>query len=275
MTLCIAAELKHKDDWAVVHCCDSRQEKGGIFQELVGSDDATKITRIGTAPSLSHALISGIPTRAWDLIASCKKDVLDFQTTEGGLDSDLEMTKFLSGLRSASSSRKKQIISHHVEMSLGMSLTEFLDTAKDRFPADHYNQLWGEIRNLDLGTDLIFSGFQGKSSFLVRLDRFGQTHWEEGYSVTGVGSDIALAFLCQREYSSYQIALMDCLFRVYEAKKAAERNRHVGEMTLILIAVHGKGRLSLTGKGWDVLEKAVDTKKVPEFNEDLFELDPR
>jgi len=270
MTLYIAAECQYLDRWTVVHCCDSRQEKGGLFEELIGSEDATKIRSVGSA-QLFHALLSGIPTKCTDLITGCRRAIEEYAMSPGGVNSDLEISQLLESLRSAAAKRKKEIINHHVEMALGLSLQEFLNTGRDKFTVDHYNQLWSEIRNLDLGADLIFSGFHNKESIVLRLDRAGQVHWENNYSVVGIGSDIALVFLGQRDYDCFSIGLMDCLFRILEAKHAAQRNRHVGEGSLILIATEGVGRFALTNKGWDAFEKAVASGKVPAFDEQFIE----
>lgn len=271
VTLCIGAECKHENKWAVVNCADTRQEKGGVFQELVGSEDAGKIAKIGPADKLFHVLLSGSPTKAIDLMAACRAAVSELIASPGGQDADLEITQYLQSIRHIAAAKKKLIIDHYLQMNLGVSLQEFLDTGSKRFLPDHYNQLWGEIRNLDRGADLIFSGFHGSGageieSILVRLDRVGETHWERGYSVIGVGMDIALAFLCQRDYDLENMPLMECLFRVAEAKKSAERNRHVGTQTMILIAIQGAGRFRLSADGWEAMKASLAARKAVPFD---------
>jgi hypothetical protein len=271
VTLCIAAECRHLENLTVVHCCDSRQEKGGLFEELIGSDDAVKVRPVGTSRNF-QALIAGIPTKAADIITDCRKTVEEYDASPAGEDADLEISRFLESLRNAAARRKRLIINHYLEMGIGLSFQQFLDAGREKFTPDHYNSLWSEIRNLDLGADVIFSGFHGDDAVVVRLDRGGHVHWEGNYSVIGVGGDIALVFLGQRDYDAFAINLMECLFRVVEAKKAAERNRHVGKETLILIAIQGKGRFKLTNAGWDALETSVKSGKTIAFNDAFIEL---
>lgn len=272
MTLCIGAQCKLGEKWAVVNLADTRREKGGIFEELVGSEDASKIATIGPPDKLFTVLVSRIPTKAIELIAACKKSVEEFAAHPGGADSDMAVTHWLQALRRAAEERKKEIIDHHLQMSLGIPRKEFLENGSRLFSPDHYNQLWAEVRGLDLGADLLFTGFFDdgtgtNESILVRLDRLGQTHWEAGYAVTGIGSDIALAFLCQREYR--QLELMECLFRVYEAKTAAQRNRHVGQQTMIVITVEGRGKFRLTPKGWTALKSSLVAREPAAFEEEF------
>lgn len=220
MTLCIAAEFLHEDKWAIAHCCDRRVEKGGVFHELVGSEDADKMHRFRRTKGLFHALIAGVPTRASDLLASSRQPIAEYDSAEGTLDSDLEMQQLLDSLRKIAAERKRLIISHHLDMAIGISLEEFLKTGKERFTHEHQSQLWSEIRNLDLGADLIFSGFHGPlhEPVLVRLDRGGEVHWESNYAVTGIGLDIALAFLCQQEWRPLHIGIAAAIYRLLEAK---------------------------------------------------------
>src|ERR1700733_14485365 len=52
MTLCIAAECWNDDIPCIALCCDTRAERGGVFHELVGSDDVDKIREVGSVSIL-------------------------------------------------------------------------------------------------------------------------------------------------------------------------------------------------------------------------------
>lgn len=56
--------------------------------------------------------------------------------------------------------------------------------------------------------------------------------WSDHYSAVGTGSNIAAAFLHQRNYYD-TMSLSECFYRVMEAKTAAERNPYVGRVTLL------------------------------------------
>jgi 20S proteasome alpha/beta subunit len=228
MTLCIAAECWHEEKPCIAMCCDTRAERGGLFHELVGSDDVEKIRQIGPFT----ALLSGSETAADELLTLCNRPIRNFSRTPASpAESDEVITDFLKQLRQRAAERKKDLIDHHLRMSLGLSFEEFLNTHRNKLHDVHARDIWNQIEHIDLETDLLICGFSGDEAVVIRLDRFGKTHWETNYSVVGIGSDIALAFLCQRDWNEGEgkrLQLMDCLFRIYEAKKAAEKNRHVG-----------------------------------------------
>jgi hypothetical protein len=66
---------------------------------------------------------------------------------------------------------------------------------------------------------------------------------------------------------------MDALFRVFEAKTAAQRNRHVGTGTYIMITIQGEGSHFLSKEGWKVLERSTLKRKPEPFKPEYLELD--
>jgi hypothetical protein len=111
--------------------------------------------------------------------------------------------------------------------------------------------------------DLIICAFSGDEQIVVRLDRFGKTHWETDYSVVGVGQDIALAFLCQREWDDGDggpLGLMDGLYRIYEAKRAAQKNRHVGEATSFQILFKDGRRKDISDDCFHMLKRKYESR---------------
>src|SRR6266478_7049584 len=246
MTLCIAAECKQGESPCIAMLTDTRSETGGVFQEMVGSEDADKVRTIGPVT----ALLSGIPTDGDELLTLCEAAIREFSISVPVDESDLVITKFLSGLRAAAAARKKVMVDHHLDMTINMSFDDFLKSHRSDFHESHSRDIWNQIHHtVDLGADMLLCGFSGEESLIVRLDRFGKTHWEDNYSAVGIGSDIAHAFLRQRDWMTETqewLQLPDCLYRIYEAKRAAERNRHVGETTVFQVLMPNGKRSDIT-----------------------------
>jgi hypothetical protein len=255
MTLCISAEAYQETEPCIISCSDSRMERGGIFQELVGSEDAWKIREIGAAT----ALLAGRETSADELLARCDKYIKDIQAVGPFPDNaDILVTEFLANLRNAAAERKRDLIDHHLRMSIGMSYRNFLKLHRETFSDVHSSELWKEIQSIDLGCDVIINIFLG-GPMIIRLDRYGQTHWESNYSVIGTGMDIALSFLCQHPWHD-GLDLMSCLYRVYEAKRAAQANRHVGKFTPMEILFSGGRRYTLSEPGIALLQQTFEQR---------------
>jgi 20S proteasome alpha/beta subunit len=224
---------------------DTRAERGGVFQELVGSEDADKIRTIGPVT----ALLSGNETDADELLTLCEDAVRAFAVSVPVDESDIAITKFLSGLREAAARRKKIIVDHHLDMTISMSFDDFVRRHRNEFVESYSREIWNQIGHIDLGADVLLCGFTGDEQLIVRLDRYGKTHWEANYSVIGIGSDIAHAFLCQRDWmgkDQERLNLADCLYRIYEAKRASQKNRHVGETSVFQILFQNEKRADIT-----------------------------
>jgi hypothetical protein len=144
-------------------------------------------------------------------------------------------------------------------MKLGISYEDFLKTAKRRFSEAQCVDELENIRQLGLGAEVIICGFHGDEPLTVKLDADGELHWETNYSVIGDGADIALAFLAQREYDT-EMPLMECLLRVYEAKRAAEVNRHVGKLTTFEVLVQGRKRFDISDTCFKLLKRTVEKR---------------
>jgi hypothetical protein len=139
---------------------------------------------------------------------------------------------------------------------------EFLRIGKSSLPEAEFADISDAIRRINLGAEVIVAGFHGNEAVIVRIDAFGETHWEDTYSVIGTGSDIALAFLCQNDYDE-DMTVPECLFRVYEAKAAAEKNRTVGDLTSFEVIVQGKGRFDISDSFFRQLKSKRRMLEVP------------
>jgi hypothetical protein len=201
-------------------------------------------------------MLAGSETKADELLTACDEVIRKFSETPEDINSDLEITRFLENLRKVARARKREILEHYVGMTLGISYEDFLNTAQRRFTEAQYVDELERIRHLGLGAEVIICGFHGDEPLTVKLDADGEAHWETNYSVIGDGADIALAFLAQRDYDP-EMPLMECMLRVYEAKRAAEVNRHVGKLTSFEVLVQARKRFDISDTCFKLLKRTV------------------
>jgi len=136
---------------------------------------------------------------------------------------DIFTTEILQRLRGAVHRRKKELIDEHLTLTIGMNMAEFLAVARERFSADHYDRIWTEIGNVNLGAQVIIPLLSIEEAVIILIDGSGQVIWADHYGAIGTGSNIAEVILAQKDYDD-DMPLMECLYRVYEAKVAAEKN---------------------------------------------------
>jgi hypothetical protein len=223
----------------------------------------------------NSALLDGVPTMADALLASCRGAISEFIGNASGPDSDLAIDRFLRNLEAGASSRKSAIIDHHVRMRLGM---EYADLR--RIPltalADVPKDIWDEVERLHLGSDLIVCSVTDEP-VIVRLDTHGSVHWEHNYSATGEAADIARAVLCQLPWTKEaepgilgtmkKPPLMECLYRVYEAKYETQmaRRSSVGESTAFRVLT-SKDKFDITLDCWIELKETYnDNHNIPKI----------
>jgi hypothetical protein len=258
MTLCIAGECRHKGMPALVLIADSRAERGlsnPVFSEFrIGSEDTQKIRDVGRN---FRALVSGAPTLADELLAKCDTAIVKLEDTAHNEDSDIVITEFFENLRQAARLRKRELVEHYIGMNTVLgSRDEFLTKSREVFSEAHYNKLQDEIKGIGLGGDIIIAGFHGETPLIVRLDSGGEVHWEDHYSVVGAGSDIAFAILALNPYDEDEIEVPECVFRLFEAKSAAQQtNKTVGNSTV-----------------FEVLVRNQETQEEFEISDEFFEL---
>jgi hypothetical protein len=108
---------------------------------------------------------------------------------------------------------------------------EEVSTASRAHPNDPIlSDAWSRIKALDLGAELVISVFTDDEVAILVVEASGKVTWADHYAAVGTGSQIAVAFLHQRSYWD-RMSLEECLYRVLEAKTAAERNPYVGKDT--------------------------------------------
>ena len=132
---------------------------------------------------------------------------------------------------------------------------------------------------MHLGSDLIVCSVTDEP-VIVRLDTLGSVHWEHNYSAIGEAADIARAVLCQLPWMADaepgvvgtmdRPSLMECLYRVYEAKYETQmaRRSSVGESTAFRVLTN-KGKFDITLNCWVELKETYDENhKVPKIEFD-------
>jgi hypothetical protein len=203
------------------------------------------------------------------MVAVCADAVTKFSDRASSTDfSEHDIDLFLKDLRESARTKKAELVRHHVEMTIGIPFTEF-----KTLPSSNYLETWNEIRGLTLGADLLFSCAPSADAepIIIRLDRWGMTHWESHYAAIGEGSEIARAFLCLQPWDSSgrhmsggggaEPNLGQCLYRVYEAKRAAHTANpsSVGRATGLQVLWNGE-RLLASLECIEMLETAFELK---------------
>jgi hypothetical protein len=89
----------------------------------------------------------------------------------------------------------------------------------------------------------------------------GDVLWENHFSTIGTGGPIAEAFLVQKDYNDL-MTVEKCVYRVYEAKVAAEKNRDVGPTTYLeIMDADSDGlninRMNLTDEAFSTIDRIV------------------
>jgi hypothetical protein len=160
-----------------------------------------------------------------------------------------------------------EVIRNFVANTVGIEHEEFL-----KLSTDNHIEAWGAIRRLTLGAELLVNCVSHET-VIVRLDRYGETHWENNYGAIGDGSEVARAFLCLQpwhsdsghEYYTGKVPLAECLYRIYEAKCAAHKANpsSVGQSTSFQVLTKN-GRFILSGKMWKAIDELFEEKhRVP------------
>jgi 20S proteasome alpha/beta subunit len=157
-------------------------------------------------------------------------------------------------------------------MTYGVSYSEFRSDSAKWFSKRDHRKIWKTLAKVSLGCSLIIAYADDVEPILIRIESDGLPHWEECYSCIGAGADIAMAYLCQKDYDE-QMPLMDCLAQVYVTKRMAQKNPYVGNESSFDILVHGDAKnekRTLTDDGWKYLRDKMDAERTSaplEFDE--------
>lgn len=245
VSLCIAATCRFDDKACVVHCCDTAGTRGDVK-----SEDVQKIRAIGACTSL----LAGDMTQAKELFASCAPFIKKYPS--GG--DDLAITALRQGLVEAVRLRKRAISTAVLSAELGVTYDEVFNWSQSQ-PSPIWTEAWQRIKSLGLGAEIITSAFTDDEVAILVIQSDGSVAWTEHYAAVGTGSGIAAAFLHQLEYLDW-MPLEECLYRVFEAKMAAEKNPYVGHETAIEICTPD-ARYRLSKEYGSKIMQHIDTKR--------------
>ena len=222
VSLCIAATCSmNQFEPCVVLCCDTAGTRGDVK-----SEDINKMRRFDGAT----VLLAGNMSDARELLAACTSAIQGY--TVGG--DDIAITRLKTGLVEAIRVRKRAIATAVLAAESGLSYDEVFNWSQANPTDPTYVQAWKRIRELDFGAALIISTFTDDEAAILTIEGDGRIVWADHYAAVGTGSAIASAFLHQRDYRD-SMGVDECLYKVLEAKVAAEKNPYVGPETVIEI----------------------------------------
>ena len=205
----------------MVLCCDMSGARDDVI-----SESSVKMRRIRD----SEVLLAGDLNAAKELLIVCEQKIEKY--VKGG--NDLAINELLESLRSAVTAYRDGINHQYLTRNYGITFGNFLKHGKDYFYEMDHARIWSEIRHLDLRAGLIISSFSDDEAMHITISSDGHVQWVDNYAVQGTGARICNTFLAQRDYDDY-MPLDECLYRVLEAKLAAERDPYVGEETVVSV----------------------------------------
>jgi len=251
MTVCIAAICRSVRGTipALVLCCDERGDRG-----LVSADDSDKIKWPGPNTSV---MLAGAKNSAEALYEACLNCILSYDAEEN--PDDTRVARLKHELEECARGRKRAIVSAHVENTLHMSLAEFNENGRARFGDAHFQELLAEHRMMNLGAHMLVCTFSQDNGVIFCVTPDCEALLQDNYCAIGSGGPIAAAFYVQRPYGD-DMPLRQCIYRVLEAKVAAEKNAYVGDTTVLEIVTLGRRRKALTEKQFGYLDKLVQRR---------------
>ena len=265
MTLCIAASFYNPVEElpGIVLCCDERGTRG-----LVSADDSDKVR--WSPDERMAVLLAGSRTAADQLYLA----IMEAIQGQADLSDEVKITKLIQLVKRAAQKRKRELMEEHVSLTLGMSLEEFTSKSRSVLLETHYLEVWHDLKTITLGAELILAALAGQEAILLRVTPSGDVLWENHFSTIGTGGPIAEAFLVQKDYDD-SMGVEECVYRVYEAKVAAEKNRDVGPTTYLeVMDADSDGlnvdRLVLSDKAFAAIDRAVRNRlrtmpRMPKF----------
>ncbi len=197
----------------------------------------------------ASVLLSGRHSKALELATACKPSLEKFVAFQfEAVDIDIAVDGFMRDLRFAASTRRSETIKEFLKNSTGIDHSEFI-----KLPTSEHLDVWHSISTLNLGADLLFA-YVWHEPIIIRLDRWGETHWEQHYGIIGDGAEVAREMLClqpwlpavSHEHMENQrvnierVPLNECVFRIHEAHYAAHKANPSSVGSLLSMDVLGQ-----------------------------------
>ena len=215
MTVCIAATCDMSGEPKIIMCSDWQ-----VSSDLGSSQTAFKQRLIKKG---WYCLFAGDPSAAIQVVRILRNHFIKEAT--------IDETNILPLIQKSLAERKRFLCEGLIQGKFAMSYDSFLKNGKQQLPADRFEQAVRTIETIEIGVECIICGFSGgKFPILVQTDQFCGAWIQESFATVGAGSDLAHASLMHRQHD--EMGLLDAsIYSVFEAKKWAERNKNVGNMT--------------------------------------------
>ena len=226
MTICIAAicdEAPGPHKSQIVSCTDWRASS------ILGKTDKA-LKRIAILPDNWFCLIAGIEAEIKAMIPIMRR--LMFESMP------VNETNIVTLLRQSVRERKIDKADEFCGGRWGVTFDEF-KKGKGSFPEDVYRENLQEIGRIMVGAEFIVAGFDSnRFAMLIEVQGSGEVNIRENFAAIGEGRLLAESVLMHREQQNID-TLASALYKVYEAKKHAERVTSVGESTSIYLDMAG------------------------------------
>jgi 20S proteasome alpha/beta subunit len=243
VTICIAAVCVQETSPVIVCCTDLQ----GTYGDYIKAENEWKMRDVGNATILT----AGDPSHAREVIAALTPAIRQYDEEAKDIDNfDIRISGLLEKFRRVLRERKKLLIDHYLYTRHLMTSDEYkqLELAK-------WVDVQKEISNISLGCELIFAYNRDYEPVLIQISDDCEARWLENYVCIGHGSYIALAVMCQENYSPLML-VMDCVAKVMFAKRATEKDPTVGTGTAMQIKTRTADRM-LSTDGWDYVAPLI------------------
>jgi CubicO group peptidase (beta-lactamase class C family) len=135
------------------------------------------------------------------------------------------------------------VLEHSIERQilapLGMTRKEFIDCGAKKLGENLFREITTEIRLINLATELLVFGFdEHHVAHIFSSDFTGRCtlHDDVRYHAIGAGSWAALGWLSTQKAVAFSPSIPDIVYKLCEAKFAAETARSVGPRTVVLVS---------------------------------------
>ena len=205
MTLCLAAVAMLDRSYCIVFGSDFRRSS------LLGSND--DLVKFDIIKDRWMCLKAGDTSDIEFLVREIKSRFRN---------NDVDETNMKALLDDAVHARLGALRDQLTKRLYSMSYGEFWNTGRDKLLPDDFRAAMHDVRQVDLGAEVIVAGFSEGAPQICRVRRSGEVTVHENYCCIGEGEVLAAATLNARNQNSDR-ALMETIYCVHEAKNAASR----------------------------------------------------